>query len=555
MSLATMGINRLLGTMFLGVALLYPQILPAQGLSVTSTNGAVTVSWPAANFYDLLQTNTDLSQTNGWGNVGSASPLTALSQLFAVNSWGSSNFSGTSFRVSQPVANAGQFFRLKTPSFPFPLFSFAIFYDPLLEFSDSTTLTMSGYVHANGPIYTGAGTNESQTFDATVTTASTISSPDNAGFSSGAWGPVIFNGNPPFATNTPAFVSPFGTNNPHVLIEIPPAGESAASSLGQLRLYNWAQVLLLVSNSPAGGAPCVRVVLQASYNGQAPGADPSPLILMLTNATPAFLNTNSIIPLPFLSLTNTFADQRENQAGMYVAQIDVGAYGTWLSTNLTLHTAGLNNGGNNLATILYVADQRNIGTSKLAVVRLFNAQKLPPNTTPTGQNLGFSVATPNPLYLWGNYNTTQDGVHFALTLGATTNGYTVPAALFADAITVLSSSWSDAKSLDSYSQRNTVAFNLVMNAAIVAGNVPSTGTSAITFSGGVQNLTRMLENWVSVTLTYNTSLVCLYSSQMATNQFQMPGIYYNPPTRIWAFDPNFYDAGKLPPGTPFYTLP
>jgi hypothetical protein len=64
-------------------------------------------------------------------------------------------------------------------------------------------------------------------------------------------------------------------------------------------------------------------------------------------------------------------------------------------------------------------------------------------------------------------------------------------------------------------------------------------------------------------LRMNQAHVCLYSSQMATNQFRDPigwspaptNPYYKPPTRLWSFDPNFSDPARLPPGTPAYTLP
>jgi len=89
----------------------------------------------------------------------------------------------------------------------------------------------------------------------------------------------------------------------------------------------------------------------------------------------------------------------------------------------------------------------------------------------------------------------------------------------------------------------------------VTGAEPSTGTSATTFSGGVQNLTRFLEDWSNVTLTMNTSIVNLYNSQIATNQFQMPGAYYNPPTRHWGFDTTYYNPNKQPPGVPCALVP
>jgi hypothetical protein len=186
------------------------------------------------------------------------------------------------------------------------------------------------------------------------------------------------------------------------------------------------------------------------------------------------------------------------------------------------------------------------------VVRLSHASRLPYNS-----NIGFSVATPNPLYVWGNYNTTTNrgavGTNASMSIGSTTNGFTVPSALISDAITILSSNWNDSLSASAYTSRT--AANTTLNAAIVTGNVPSTGTSASTFSGGVHNLTRLLENWSGYTLTYNTSIVCLYSSQMATTQFQMPGAYYSPPTRNWGFDPTFYNPAREPPGIPVALVP
>jgi hypothetical protein len=162
-----------------------------------------------------------------------------------------------------------------------------------------------------------------------------------------------------------------------------------------------------------------------------------------------------------------------------------------------------------------VADERSIA-GKMSVVRLVNAQKLPYN-----DDIGWTVATPNPLYVQGSYNTTLDGTHYSLGLGATTNGYTVPAALICDALTLLSSNWSDALSYGPVTGRNSPSA-LTLNAAIITGNIPSTGTSATTFSGGVHNLTRFLEIWTGVTVTYNTSIVCLYQSQTANAQFLMP---------------------------------
>jgi hypothetical protein len=307
-----------------------------------------------------------------------------------------------------------------------------------------------------------------------------------------------------------------------------------------------AQVVLIVTNTPGTNNPTVFGALQTSYNGNNPGGDSSKYIFELANVTANYLNTNPILELPFLSLTNTFTDQREASTNMFVTQIDISKYANWLQTN----TTAVGKFFSQPAVFLYVADRRNIGTNKLAVVRLVNGSTLPFNG-----DLGFTVATQNPLYVEGNYNTTVMGVPGnSLALGSTTNGAAIPAALVADAITILSSNWSDSASRNSLGARNPPA-NTTINAAILTGNVPSTGITKTTFGGGISNLPRLLEDWSGFILTLNTSLVCLYSSQMAISQFQLPGVYYYPPTRLWGLDMNFLNPNRLPPGTPFYQLP
>lgn len=92
--------------------------------------------------------------------------------------------------------------------------------------------------------------------------------------------------------------------------------------------------------------------------------------------------------------------------------------------------------------------------------------------------------------------------------------------------------------------------NDTVNAAMIAGNVLTTGSTATTFSGGVHNLTRLLEDWTGDTLWLNTSIINLYNSVQATHQFEMPGSYYEPPTRKFSFDLNYTTSTGLPPGTP-----
>jgi hypothetical protein len=453
-----------------------------------------------------------------------------------------------------------------------PITTYAIFYNGPLEFTTCADMIVRGRTHANDIVCVGTGS--SLNFRGIVSSTKTVQGPTRNGFTPSPWnqGTTFSAG---YVTNVPSVVVALNMTNTHVLIDMPTNGESINSQIGQARLYNQAHILIIVTNDPAVGTkpatPRVTITTQTSVAGLLPGADPGKNIYnyIYTNLNPAVTNfiwtnyfftnydTSVYVTLPpdahiasFLSLTNRFTDMREYQTNMSVTQIDIAKFAAWL-TNAYI---GSKFGGSTYPTILYVADNRKIG-NKLAVVRLVNGNRLPYNN-----GRGFSVATPNPLYVKGHYNITADGVHYAYYPDSTTNsGSCVPAALLCDAITILSSSFNDGTSATT---TGNASVSNVLNAAVITGNVPSTGTTKTTFSGGVHNLMRMLEDWNGDYLILNTSIVVLYASQRATNQFRNPkswsGIinpYYNPPTRQWGFDPNFYDPAKQPPGVPTALVP
>jgi hypothetical protein len=430
-----------------------------------------------------------------------------------------------------------------------PITTYAIFYNGVLEFSDCAPMTVNGRVHSNAYICVGAGSGSTLTFNNAVTTCGTVSAPGRGGVdpwtlnSPSTWATTFANS---YSTGALSVNLSISMTNTHSIIDIPPAGELPMSVLGQTRLFDQAQVVIIVTNSPSGGTnPAVYVTLQTGYNGDNPGSDSAKENFAMTNATQAYLNTNSILQVPFLSTTNSFYDQRQGETN-YVTQIDVAQYSNWINSN-TSATGKFSSGP---PTILYVADRRQGIAGRQAAVRLVNGSQLPANN-----GLGFSVATQNPLYVEGNYNTTVAGVSGnSLALGSTTNGASVPAALLADSLTILSPQWQDNRSTGAYNA-HPVTSDVTLNAALVTGAVPSTGTTASTFSGGVHNLTRFLEDWSNVNLTLNTSIVNLFNSKIATNQFQMPGAYYNPPQRLWGFDTTYYNPNKQPPGVPCALVP
>jgi len=441
-----------------------------------------------------------------------------------------------------------------------PLNTWAIFYNGLLEFSQCATMIVNGRVQANGAIY--VGTSASLTFNSGVSCTATLTAPLVDGLTSG-WTPgtkstwnTSFSATPGYTTNVASVTVSLNMTNSHFLIDMPPAGESVTSSTGLQRLYNQAHVVLIVTNdlSNSGTNPTVSLKIQTSINGSVPGNDSLPTILTYTNASATFLQTN----LPFLTLTNMSYDQREGKTNLFT-QIDIAKYADWIDTNSSVQ-AKLPKINGQYPTILYVADRRNVNTKQLPSVRLVNGAELPANN-----DIGFSVVTPNPLYVKGNYNVQTASSSPNASAGSTNTVNTVPAALMSDSLTILSPNWVDSQGYLTYNNTTSTfdAADMTINAAIVTGTMPSTGTSGTTFSGGVHNLPRLLEDWSGKTLWLNTSILRLWDSNMATNQFRNPqgfnptpvNPYYNPPTRKYSFDLNFLNAAKVPPGMPVALVP
>jgi hypothetical protein len=155
-------------------------------------------------------------------------------------------------------------------------------------------------------------------------------------------------------------------------------------------------------------------------------------------------------------------------------------------------------------------------------VRIKNSSTLPSNIAN-----GFTIATDDPIYVWGNYNTVN-------------KKYSLIAA---DAIDILSNNWKDSNSTD-YSKRTATATTI--NGVMWQGNVPSENHS--NYSGGVENYFRFLENWSGVTSTFNGSIICMYSSEVARGTWGKSNVY-SPPNRNWGWD-SMYSGLSGPPGTP-----
>jgi hypothetical protein len=431
-----------------------------------------------------------------------------------------------------PLTSDQQFYRLHGPQvYIVPIFQFAVFYDKLMEFTWAATFVANGRVHGNGDIYVGGPS--ALTFNSLVTAGGGIYKTNWDGHTlSQMTGAINYNGNPASATNVSRVTLQVATNGTPAglreIINMPPPGEDPLSDIALQRYYAHPGVALLVSNMT------VTAYLKNSVTG-------APTSLSITN-----WGTNSISLLstfPFLSVTNLFMDQRELSKTVRTTQIDVGMYSQWLANNSAVR-ANFPGGGPIYPNVLYVADNRTSATNTdLFAVRLANGSILPTNGL-----TGWTVATPNPLYIWGNYNLGPGGSTLP---GNQDTSKTFPAALVSDALTILSPNWQDSQSYLALTDGSkSKAVSTTVNAAILTGIVYSTDGASNHFSGGVLNVPRLLEDWTSDTLTLNTSIVNLFDSARATNRFKNPGAYYFAPTRAFSFDRNFTNWTKLPPATP-----
>jgi hypothetical protein len=187
-------------------------------------------------------------------------------------------------------------------------------------------------------------------------------------------------------------------------------------------------------------------------------------------------------------------------------------------------------------------------------VKLINGTTIP-NPSYAGNKIGMTLATNQMMYVHGNYNAdgtitnnsptdSDDPARFAI------EGEEAPAALVADAINFLSNNWVDANSKPTALSGRTVATPSEISAAIMTGVVPSGKYGTGTYSGGVENLPRFLENWNSTVCAIRGSMVVLYESEVANETWSFGAPIYKAPTRNWGFHTEFGE-GRLPPGTPF----
>ncbi|HYG34551.1 MAG TPA: hypothetical protein VEC99_07195 [Clostridia bacterium] len=402
-----------------------------------------------------------------------------------------------------------------------PVFQFAIFYSMDLEINPGAQMEVTGKVHSNANLYNAprVGLRFADSVSAVGRVYDTRHL-DDPQYGSTKVASVFVETNSP-TPFTSSLVLPIGTNNTpeevRRILEVPPLSENPNSQAGQQRYYNKADLIITVTDTNA-------LVQSGRWDD-------------LKNITPdVYVGTNPV-SYSFITTTNSFYDQRE-QKNTIVTDIDVAKLISWMTNAGAAKNTHLQISKGHKVNSIYVNDTRT-AAGKLTAVRVKNGRILPPD--------GLTVATSLPLYVQGHFNAP------ITTVGSTNTSTTKPASLLGDAITVLSGNWLDANSTSAVTSR--AAIDTTVNAAFLAGIVPTTNSFGTKhYSGGVENFPRFLENWSGKTLTYNGSMVVMFPSRYAKNWWVDPGTgssnYYTAPNRSWAFDLNFLNYNRLPPGTP-----
>ena len=184
---------------------------------------------------------------------------------------------------------------------------------------------------------------------------------------------------------------------------------------------------------------------------------------------------------------------------------------------------------------------------------------------------GFTVASENPVYIQGDYNSNAADTFFTNpTTTAPANdilGHSA-ASVIADAVTILSNSWDDRTSMgmgniDVTDATTRPATTTYYRLAVAGGKnkafpFPAWANANPDYpfgtDGGVGNFLRFLEDWSGgVSLNYGGSLVSLYYATYGTGTFKCCTYsVYQPPTRNYIFDADFTLPQGLPPGTPMF---
>jgi len=252
--------------------------------------------------------------------------------------------------------------------------------------------------------------------------------------------------------------------------------------------------------------------------------------------------------------------------------LGLGFYGTVSSPTMNLNTQIMSTGstdpdpfgtatGTRINSCSTTA-RKNWVSGARHVLRLVDASLGNLPLTPTGTLSdpgGLTVASENPVYIMGDYNSNSADPAWNTTPTDVAGHASV--AVISDAVTLLSNNWLDRLSMANSvtTPGNRPATNTYYRLAIAGGkniNFPLPTWTGVYqdfgTDGGVHNFLRYLEDWSNATLYYKGSIVSLYYATYNTGIYKCCNDVYSPPTRNYSFDSDFTLPQGLPPGTPMF---
>lgn len=433
-----------------------------------------------------------------------------------------------------------------------PFFQSMLFFEHDLTIAQPAQMIIGGLIHTNSDLYLNGSTIGSLTVSGDASYSGNYSETTDPPFIS-SWSPwnpsaklppIYSNGGKDVQLSQVSRFEPFGDKpssvldpapsydsngypiaprdsdgNPNndsfrELIEPPVLGFTDPIEIAQRRLYNKAGIIIEINGS--------AVTVRAANGTTLSAARTTDLQNAMTGKT-------------------TVWDQREGK-NVTVANIDMSRVTSALDSTGVMSFNG----------VLYVHDiTPNSVDPNPKTLRLQKGGTLPDG--------GLTVASQNPVYIQGDYNTgttTDPSVVPANASGNPDNtdspvapGYSEkPSAVIADAVMLLSNSWNDSNaSLDVGSRvaSNTTYNTAIMSGFMPSGFMPSGGGAQYGYSGGAINFPRFLERWTGKSCTYYGSMVELFQSKIFTGEWDTGNIY-NPPARRWNYDTLF--SSTPPPG-------
>lgn len=441
--------------------------------------------------YTYNYTTTDLGPAvNTQLTTGAYKGLYGSVKTFSINSIGTDTNRVSSVELEMKISDA-----------LIPLFQFAVFYEYDLEIGPGPPMTLGGRVHTNSDMYLVTGSD--LYIDSYLTAAGNIYH---------GIGTVVNSNDVWIKDDNDVYQSMKNADGTMLDSDDPDWVNTSLNRWGGRVEDSNHGITQLDMEVVSNGDP--TNLIDRYDNGSNPESMENQAGLKIINGSAFYLQANNtwinvtaaMISGGILSPGN-FYDDRENKS-VYSVDIDIDR----LNSSVYLPSNG----------IIYCSTDHS--SSILRAVRLTNGHELAS---------GLTVATDNPLYTLGDFNTVNKK----------------PASLMADAVTILSNNWDDANSGLGLGTRT--ASNTQVNASYMTGNT-LTISDGHSYNGGLENLPRFLENWSGITFKWRGSAVDLWYSRQANSSWGTG--HYRAPNRDWAYDPDLQDPTNLPPGTPVVNI-